>query len=188
MIKSKTNHIINRGTGAGGANTTKNGLSYEELTNLDDMFKVISTNKKLYYKKIQFNGTTQIFVQANGSGLFKYLESEKDDTVGDANGCKRPDECYIYEATKLLIIIEKKFQQRSGSVCEKIQSTDFKRWQYGRMFPGYRIKYIYCLSNWFKNNCKEELIYFKENGIRVFWGESTHYKERIIKYLISCTQ
>jgi len=31
----------NKGTGAGGSNTNKNGLSYEEITNLDDRIETI---------------------------------------------------------------------------------------------------------------------------------------------------
>ena len=43
---------------------------------------------------------------------------------------------------KLNNIIEKKFQQCSGSVCEKIQTPDFKLWQYQRIFPNYKIHYV----------------------------------------------
>ena len=47
-----------------------------------------------------------------------------------AHGCKNPDECYIDKESKNMFIIEKKFQQCSGSVCEKIQTPHFKKWQY----------------------------------------------------------
>ena len=41
-------------------------------------------------------------------------------------GCKEPDECYIDNANKTMFIIEKKFQQVSGSVCEKNPKWSFQ--------------------------------------------------------------
>ena len=49
-----------------------------------------------------------------------------DTTINPAHGCKRPDECFINSETKIVFIIEKKFQKVGGSVCEKIQTPDFK--------------------------------------------------------------
>ena len=82
-------------------------------------------------------------------------------------------------------IIEKKFQQCSGSVCEKIQTPDFKLWQYSRTFPDYTIIYIYCLSDWFKKNCKAELEYLDFKNIPYFWGISETYKDDIINFILN---
>ena len=84
-----------------------------------------------------------------------------------------------------MFIIEKKFQQKPGSVCEKIQSADCKVWQYNRTFPEYKIVYIYCLSEWFKNNCKAELEYLAYKKIPVFWGNDINYKKKIIDFMIN---
>jgi len=105
--------------------------------------------------------------------------------INYGHGCKRPDECYIDNIKKTLYIIEKKFQQCTGSVCEKIQTPDFKIWQYSRTFPEYKIKYIYCLSDWFKLNCKAELEYLAYKNIKVFWGNDLKYKDKIIEYIIN---
>jgi len=78
------------------------------------------------------------------------MKDEIDTDINQAHGCKHPDECYIDEESKNIFIIEKKFQQIPGSVCEKIQTAQFKRWQYSRTFPNYNIIYIYCLSDWFE--------------------------------------
>ena len=101
-----------------------------------------------------------------------------------AHGCKQPDECFINEYNKTIFIIEKKFQQTSGSVCEKIQTSDFKLWQYSRTFPKYQIVYIYCLSDWFKENCQAELEYLEYKKIPVFWGSNSDYKNKIIKFIL----
>ena len=84
-----------------------------------------------------------------------------------------------------MFIVEKKFQQCSGSVCEKIQTPDFKIWQYSRTFPEFRIVYIYCLSEWFKENCPAELEYLEYKKIPVFWGNSPTYKKDIINYMLT---
>ena len=100
------------------------------------------------------------------------MDNHVDKKINKAHGCKNPDECYIDEENKTIFIVEKKFQQVGGSVCEKIQTSDFKIWQYRRTFPEFEIIYIYCLSDWFKYNCKAEIEYleFKGNEIYVEWG------------------
>lgn len=177
-----------RGTGAGGANTNRNGLSYEEMTDLTSEYmchKIIDSKPKT--AELSFHAYPQnMFVTTRQAGLFKYMKDAIDTTVDKAHGCKNPDECYIHIETNTIIIIEKKFQQVSGSVCEKIQTADFKRRHYKRSFPGHKIVYIYCLSDWFKLNCKAELEYLSEINIPVFWGNSNTYKKDIVEYIVSC--
>ncbi|MCA9330120.1 hypothetical protein KDA11_05700 [Candidatus Saccharibacteria bacterium] len=171
----------NRGTGAGGKNTNKNGLPYEQLTELTDRYKVLTTDENS--SDIQFHDTTQVFTYTKQARLFKTIKIN--DSVPKAHGCKNPDECYIHKASKTIFIIEKKFQQKSGSICEKIQTSDFKVWQYSRTFPDYKVFYIYCLSDWYKTNCPAELQYNKKKGIPVFWGSNDDYKDSIIAFLIA---
>ena len=106
-------------------------------------------------------------------------------SIYKAHGCKKPDECFIELKKKIIFIIEKKFQEVNGSVCEKIQTAPFKRWQYSRTFPGFTVIYIYCLSNWFKENCKAELEYLDYNNCPVFYGCSTTYKKDIISFMLN---
>ena len=176
-------NIQNRGTGAGGANTNANGLPYEEMTDLTNYYNKIETNK--HSSKIKFLNCVDEFITTKQSHLFKYMDTKMNKKIEKAHGCKNPDECFINEKKKCIYIIEKKFQQTSGSVCEKIQTPDFKIWQYKRTFPEYNIIYIYCLSEWFKNNCKAELEYLSEKKIPVFFGNSECYKEDIINFIIN---
>jgi len=78
-------------------------------------------------------------IRTKQSNLFKCMEKHIDKNIEKAHGCKNPDECYIDEENKNIFIIEKKFQQCNGSVCEKIQTPDFKIWQYKRTFPEFNI-------------------------------------------------
>lgn len=182
---NKPKGIKNKGTGAGGSNTNKNGLSYEGRTDLGDKIDFLEKNK--FSRKVKFDGSEKMFLQTNQANLFREpeLKDEIDTNIEKAHGCKNPDECYVDTETKNMFIIEKKFQQCSGSVCEKIQTPDFKIWQYSRTFPNYNIIYIYCLSDWFKKNCVAELEYLDFKKIPYFWGSSETYKDDLIKFILN---
>lgn len=182
----ESHFMLNKGKGAGGKNTNKNGLPYEELTDLKDCYTVIKHN--MYEDVVKFHNHEKLFYKTRQSNLFKCMKEHIDHTVTKAHGCKNPDECYINHENKIMYIIEKKFQQVPGSVCEKIQTYDFKLWQYRRTFPNFEIVYIYCLSGWFQDNCKAEIEYFKETNVPVFWGNSKSYKQDIIDFIINYKQ
>lgn len=175
--------IKNRGTGAGGSKTNKNGIPYEKLTDLSDTLKVIETQE--FADKIIFHGTQRYFMKTQQAKFFKYMKDKTNTQIIKGHGCKNPDECYIDEESKNIFIIEKKFQQCGGSVCEKIQTPEFKIWSYNRTFPDYNIVYVYCLSEWFEQNCIAELEYLDFKNIRYFWGNSESYKDEIISFIIN---
>jgi hypothetical protein len=180
--------IINKGTGAGGANTNKNGLSYEEKTNLETLYSECNENKKNKSKVIKFIGYENELINANKSILHKYMENigEKDTSIQSAAGCKEPDEAYIDLTRKYIFVIEKKFQQTPGSVDEKIQTAAFKKYHYSNLFPNFKIHYIYCLSDWFKRDeYKSVLEYLSNINIPVFWGNDEEYKKNIINFMCS---
>ena len=185
----ETTKIVNKGTGAGGANTNVNGLSYEDKTNLETLYTVLKTekiDKKTELKTIKFPNYEISLINANKSKLYKYLKSinEKNTTLQPAAGCKEPDEAYIDNVRKTIFIIEKKFQQTEGSVDEKIQTGPFKKFHYSQQFPNYKIHYIYCLSDWFKRaEYTSVLDYLLNNDIPIFWGNDENYKNNIITYL-----
>lgn len=173
-----------KGAGAGGSNTNKNGLSYENKTSLESEYTLKIKNR--YYEEIYFNQNKEKKYYFTKQGnLFQFLKNDINTLIDKAHGCKNPDECFIDNEQKYIFIIEKKFQQVGGSVCEKIQTAPFKLWQYQRTFPKYKIIYIYCLSDWFKNNCKAELDYLKLNNIPIFWGSDIEYKNNIVKFIIN---
>lgn len=172
--------IINKG---GGSKTIQNGLSYEKLTNIDSEFNIISVDK--HFKIICFKKSNTIMKIPQKSNLFASMNNKLNKNITKAHGCKKPDECYINETNKTIFILEKKFQQTSGSVCEKIQTSEFKIWQYSRSFSEYKIIYMYCLSDWFKKNCKAELEYLEYKKVPVFWGNDINYKTQLVEFLIN---
>ena len=56
MIKPKKPKIINKGTGAGGENTNKNGLQFEEVADLKDRYESIQTSRNGIGSEVKFKG------------------------------------------------------------------------------------------------------------------------------------
>jgi len=181
IIKTKT---INKGTGAGGANTNKNGLQFEEVADLKDRYESIQKSQNGIGNEVRFKGHLRTFIEVSKSALHKYMEKigEKNMTLPPAAGCKKPDEAYIDLERNTIFIIEKKFQQESGSADEKLQTGCFKQSHYKGLFPKFKIHYMYCLSDWFKRE-ESALNYLKDGGIPVFWGNSETCKEKIIEFI-----
>ena len=182
MAENKT-----RGHGAGGANTNKNGLPYEKLTDLNTEFKV--TYETDGYKEILFRDDDDgyKFVYTKQKGFSNFMNKYYNSDIPKAHGCKNTDESFIHLESKTIFIIEKKFQTVSGSVCEKIQTGPFKKWNYSQMFPDFKVIYIYCLSDWFKTNCKAEIIGLSKHfEIPVFYGSDEKYKTKMVNFILKC--
>ena len=55
------------------------------------------------------------------------------------------------------------------------------------MFPDFNVIYIYCLSDWFKENCKAEIIGLGEHfEIPVFYGSDEKYKTKMVNFILGC--
>jgi hypothetical protein len=83
-------------------------------------------------------------------------------------------DCFVNYRDKTVYIIEKKFQSSAGSVDEKLQTCDFKRKQYKKLFSsiGYDIQYIYLLCDWFrKPEYRDVLQYIKDVGCDYYFNE-----------------
>ncbi|MCM8768111.1 MAG: hypothetical protein NC911_00265 [Candidatus Omnitrophica bacterium] len=85
-----------------------------------------------------------------------------------------PDDALLVVVRRTLFIIEMKYQQVSGSVDEKLQTSDFKKRQYTKLVSplGLQVKYVYLLSNWFKKpEYADVLDYIKDTGCHYFFNE-----------------
>ena len=180
---SKATSQRNRGTGAGGANTNRNGLPYEELTSLTEHYTILYQDKFSYTIKFNDHSSNTFVIPIKKTLLFKTMGHDCNHDAKSMHGCKQPDECYIDKLRKIIFILEKKFQCTNGSVCEKIQTPEAKKWNFERKFPGYTIVYVYCLADYFKNKCEAELEYLEYKNVPVFWGSSENYKNDIIQFI-----
>jgi len=174
---------INRGTGAGGSNTNKSGLSFEKNTHLRSNYQVLFSNND--GDIIQFENSKDRYITKEKITKEFINIFHSDPNFEKPHGCKKPDEMYYRIKDFTIFIIEKKNQNVSGSVCEKIQTGIFKKMAYQEIYPNNNIVYIYCLSLWFKDNCRSEINLLKKNGIHIFFGDDINYKNDLINFIIN---
>jgi len=175
-------NIINRGTGAGGSNTNKNGLNYENQKDLSTEYSIVektNSHMKVVFKKYP----DKVFITGKKSQFMKYLSKQENKDVPKCHGTKQPD-CWFIIGDNVYIV-ELKFQQGGGSVCEKLQTYNQKLRNFQDRYPGKKIHYIYGLHEWFRSNCKAEVYYMKKDKIPHFWGDSENFKDDIISNIIN---
>lgn len=72
ILPTSDSDIVNRGTGAGGSNTNKNGLSYEKLTDLKSKYNIQSANRHANEIIFKNDPKNTLFFSTKQSDLFKY--------------------------------------------------------------------------------------------------------------------
>lgn len=136
----------------GGSQTNKNGLAFERDTSLEEALinaGYVIKSGNVYDKNNNFIG-----LSIPKNNLYKnFLEKEKIDYKKYNSKKWLPDEAFLNFETKTIYIIEKKYQQTSGSVDEKLPNCDFKKKEYQKLFNPLNIKveYIYVFNDWFRD-------------------------------------
>jgi hypothetical protein len=152
-----------KNTSGGGANTNLNGLSFENKTSFSNLLnqngnytfnehsEVLSGDKvvakyfekhKLYSKLLKPRGIN-----------YKSIISKK----------LLPDGAVLVD--NKIFIIEKKTQNGAGSVDEKLQTCDFKKKQYSKLFNpiGIDVQFFFLLSSWFNKDCYKDVFEYIES-------------------------
>jgi hypothetical protein len=158
-------------TVGGGARTNHNGLAFEGRTALLEALNqhpdfTVNGNQVFrdgeivahYYEK---HNLYSAFLTPAGVDYTKILSKKL-----------LPDGALLVGDT--MYIIEKKYQAGSGSVDEKLQTCDFKRKQYTKLFAPLDIKveYYYVLNDWFdKPEYKDVFHYIESVGCKYFIEE-----------------
>ena len=124
----KMSLIINRGTGAGGANTNNSGLPFEKYTHLSSDYEVLISIDERYI--IQFENSNDTYITTTKINKEFLNVFHPNPNFEKPHGCKKPDEMYYRTKDSTMFIIEKKNQNVPGSVCEKIQTGIFKKSHY----------------------------------------------------------
>lgn len=163
----------NRGTGAGGANTNKNGKELENMCRSyynkhiksKKLLNYCSKNRKFLVEEVVLNDKTYIHAPGNAFRCFETNCGFANSNEKKAHGAKEPDDCFINVSTKTLNWIECKFQQGPGSVGEKIQTCSEKIINLERRFPGWNINYCYIINQYIKDNYEWEIERLDEKGI-----------------------
>ncbi len=152
----------------GGARTNVNGLEFEGRTDLLHALKdhpdfdvdgnMIKKHGKLAAHYFEKHGLYKNFLEVEGIDYKKILSKKL-----------LPDGAIL--VGKTMYIIEKKFQSGSGSVDEKLQTCDFKKKQYTKLFAplGIKVEYYYVLNDWFDNPCNKDVFdYIISVGCKYF--------------------
>jgi hypothetical protein len=151
--------------GIGGANT-KTGLVFEIETDLITFLskqKGYTTEKIEGYKHSYFINyeNKQVARTFPKNDLYTFLENEyKLDWTKVLSKRLLPDDALYVVLNNTVYIIEKKNQQVAGSVDEKLQTCDFKRKQYKKLFSrlNFEVEYMYLLSDWFKSPAYKDIL------------------------------
>jgi hypothetical protein len=156
--------------GVGGAKT-RVGLDFESRVDLLSVFSStpgysVKGNSVIYSGK-------EVAVSIKKNNLYKFLGDRGVDYKTVISKRLLPDEALYVPAQKKVFIIEIKFQEVAGSVDEKLQTCDFKKKQYQKLFKllDIEIEYVYILSDWFKKGeYKDVLNYISEVGCHYYFG------------------
>ena len=158
--------------GRGGGNT-KTGLNFEKEK---DIIELISKTHGYSVKgNIIFYNKKEVAQSYKKYALYKYLESRGVDYSKIVSARLVPDEAIYVIVNNTLFILELKFQRGGGSVDEKLQTCDFKKKQYKKLFASLNIEveYIYILGDWFKQaRYKDALDYVSSVGCQYYFEYS----------------
>jgi hypothetical protein len=185
--------IINKGTGAGGANTNYYGKKFEEKTDngprLIEMGYTKNSLKKNpkkesdYYLTITVDGIKITFLQQGG--LKQYMKEKYGLVL-----FRCPDEAYIIEYPSgriVLKILEKKEQNVEGSVDTKLLSGPIFREEYEEALEGkIEVVYAYCVNEFLQkkimSGTKKFVIFnklMKKHNISILFGDDANYFETL---------
>lgn len=190
--------IQNRGTGAGGANTTINGRTFEERT--ENETRLLASGfvrhrtpgckgKYAYYLEKEISPTQKIYyVTQTGLKFFISFKFNKETF-------RRADEAYIIQNgdTYTLKILEKKNQNTEGSVDTKLLAGQGFIDEY-KFLLGETIKvdYAFCISDFLKKEYLADTLKGKglryvteKQGIPILFGEDSDYYEKLDAWINS---
>lgn len=156
-----------------GGEKTITGLIFEKDTDLRTAINTLEgfsvVNNDVKYKN------NKIATLCSKYDLYNiFLKSKGIDWKKEISKRLIPDEAIFVDSTNTLYIIEKKYQEVEGSVDEKLQTCDFKKWIYMRLVSSLKIKVslIYVLNDWFKKEkYHDSLEYIKNTGCEYYFNE-----------------
>jgi hypothetical protein len=155
--------------GIGGGNTLT-GLNFEREK---DILELLSNTPgyKVDGHIISYEGE-EVAKSYRKNSLYVFLEIQGVKYADILSKRLLPDEALYVIVNNTMFIIELKFQHVAGSVDEKLQTCDFKKKQYQRLFAplNYEVEYIYILSDWFnKPEYKDVLTYITSVGCQYYF-------------------
>ncbi len=190
--------IVNRGTGAGGANTNKNGKSFEQKTENESRLlsngfvrkPIPGTRGKSAFYLEKSTGTDKSIIYLTQGGLKTYFAHFFKKEL-----FRHPDEAYLFRDGEkyTLKVLEKKNQNVEGSVDTKLCTAHhFKREYQICLGPEFQVEYAFCVSEFLKryytSSDKKWIVMrtiHQEEGTVVLFGDDADYYEKLDSWLSS---
>ncbi len=191
---------MNKGTGAGGANTNHNGLTFEGKTSIEPKLKdykyvlktiKIKKRKGIYYE-YKDDDINIIYFKKNGFKL--YFEKEFNIIT-----YRQPDEAYLIKKhdndNYILKVLEKKNQNVEGSVEEKLKTGAFNKREYELMINNHEnykfsVIYCFCVSKFLQDKLESDDIKYKnirkimkEDNIDLLFGDDLDYQDKLCEWI-----
>ncbi len=155
----------------GGAKTNINGLHFEQTTSLNELLE------KNGFKVVDFEvkkGERVVAMSVPKKNIYTKFLEPRGIIYSDYNSKGwQPDEALINLLNNTAYIIEKKFQNCSGSVDEKLPNCHFKKLEYEKLFTPikFRVEFVYILSDWFMNQqYRDTLAYIEKMGCYYYFN------------------
>lgn len=159
-------------TVGGGSRTNLNGLHFEGRTDLREAIRKHPDYELNAHEQVLKEGKI-VAHYFEKYGLYKkLLEPKGVDYKKILSKKLLPDGALLVNDS--LYIIEKKYQSGSGSVDEKLQTCDFKKKQYKKLFNpiGIEIEFYYVLNKWFDDPRNQDVFdYIESVGCKYFIEE-----------------
>lgn len=165
-------------TGGKGGSNTRTGLIYEAKVDLKD-FLSQQKDYTVLDNSIYYQGEEVGQVFKKNELYSKFLKPRGIDWHNHISAKLLPDNGIYVITNNTAHIIEVKTQHSRGSVDEKLQSCDFKKKQYQKLFfpLNIEIKYMYILDDWFKQpKYKDTLDYIISVGCQYYFQYIPLYK------------
>ena len=166
--------------GTGGANTST-GLDFENKVDIKDAIINLegysveeiewsrTSTSKMYDVLFKNQKIGMIFKQ---SALYGFLKDRGIDYKERLAAKLLPDNVFYNFLNQTIYIIEVKNQNGGGSVDEKLQTSDFKKKQYIKLFNGLDVdvEYIYVLADYFNQpKFKDVFFHIRLEGCKYYF-------------------
>lgn len=189
----------NRGTGAGGAKTNENGKAFEKKVSLipyllemrfvEKLESAGKRKKKINIWRKQTSETEAICYMEQNTLLYYWNIHFK--TNFNISQGKRPDAAFIFYKNGIvdrITILESKTQNVDGSTKEKVETGDFKRYDYQKRLKCNKIDFAFILCDYMKEwylspKCELLRAYNVEKDIPCFYGEEDDFWDKLRKFI-----
>lgn len=157
--------------GSGSTLANHNGLIYEKKTSLKTILSLngytLNPEGKFYLE-----GLEKPLQHIQGTQFYKFIREtlQADLNKVSLSHTFRPDIAIYNPNSNKIIVIEQKYQERDGSVDEKIQNSPYKKHHYQRALSTTDTEFelAYILNDWFKQKKYKDVIqYMLDSGIKV---------------------